>query len=99
MPQTEPTPRECRVPSCKVILEPDYALAACPACLQVASRSSCILWAASWVSGFGSGRGGGVLVFLAYMFEYVGIGVALYVVNGTRNHRIRFNSLVLCAFP
>jgi hypothetical protein len=39
MPQTGPGPRKCRVASCKVILEPDYALAACPTCLQKDKRA------------------------------------------------------------
>jgi len=39
MPRTGPGPRKCRVPSCKVILEPDYALAACPACRKKDKRS------------------------------------------------------------
>src|SRR5258708_39857542 len=39
MPQNGPGSRVCRVPSCKVILELGYALAACPACLKTEKRS------------------------------------------------------------
>jgi hypothetical protein len=39
MPPKGPGLRECRIVSCKVILEPDYGPAACPACLKKDRRS------------------------------------------------------------